>query len=376
MPDIQGLLGNPVFNMGLGLLGAGGRQVGRLPQNTAQRFMGGVNQGNAMTQQFQQLQAQRNQLSQQKKQQQALAGIQKIMQSPASQVPPMIRRPGLLQSQQNQLQGLLPQANPQAYTQGLISQQLGGKQAPRVSADLNTYRSLNPGQTQGSQAERDGFMEFVSGKEDSTGQLLQQAQLQLAIEELNTVREERQAANETQTQERVALRRSVATDLTKLKELSEINQRLTGTALESGLPFPELRRAATGGVQALQSLFGGEGSDKKARELKADFDTFNKLSQDFIIGSLDRFNATGAVTNQKFQALVQANAGVGTSPETNSFIIANNLEAIINAADIEGINIPNKQEMEDLIKTLRSGAGTPAQTNTGSTAIDGTGLFP
>ena len=354
------LQGNPMFNMGVGLLAAGGNRQG--PKVSFGQGLAEAQQyANGQQNQFQQLQSQRQALQQQKAQQNAIKGIQGLLSAPPlANVPVAIRAPNAVQNQQNQLTGLLAQANPQAFTQSLINQQFAQPQTQRATADLNTFSRLYPELQQGTEDYRTKYLEFVQQK-DATGNLEQQARLGLLVEQLNAARSEREKGAETDAKARTSMFRGVSTDLNKIKQLSEINSRLQGSVLETGKPLPELTRAAVGGVQAIQDLLGID-SDKAAK-IKSDFDTFNKLSSDFLIGSLDRFNESGTVTNVKFNELIKSNAGIGSSPETNNFIFASNIKAILDAAKIEGIEIPDADVYRELAKQLQGNTvSTPTPT--------------
>lgn len=364
LPHIQGLQGDPMFNLGVGLLANSGPHRG--PKRSFGQVLAGAQQyANDTQSQFNALQHQRGLLQQQQQQNQAIKKFQGLLQQPpASSVPPSIRRPGAVQNQQNQMMGLLGQIAPGQMAQQMIAQQFAQPQQARVSTDLNTFRALNPNIVPGSQQEREAFREFVASQ-DPTGQLMQRAELELTLQQLQERRDEQTAEEQERNANRTALIRSVSTDVAKLRELARLNESLKGTVLETGLPLSDLRRGATGTVQAIQSAFGVD--DTAARKIKSDFDTLNKLSQDFVIGSLDKFNQTGSVSNQKFQALIQSNAGINSSPETNDFIIANNLEAILAGADAEGIEVNDRAELEELIQQLRAPQSTSTELPQGFT---------
>lgn len=342
MDKIGGLLANPrTQDFATGLLAQSGYSA---TPTTFGQALGGATQF-AQTNQAQrmQLQAARQKMEDDKNRRDAQEQIQSLLQ-----VPPAIRTP----QAPEMMQGLLAQANPEMFTKGLIEQQFGQAEAPRVSTDLNTFRALNPGVAPGSPQERALYADFLQAK-DPTGGLMQQAQLELTMTELANAREERLARAETATQETQGTRRAVVQDLRHLGELADLNDRLEGTALETGLPMPELRRAAAGGIEALQSLFGGD--TRKAARIKADFDRFNKLTTDFVVGSMDRLNGSGAITNSKFDALVGANANVGSSPGANRLIFADNIEAILDGAEIAGFEVSGAADFRKRAQALRGG---------------------
>lgn len=363
------LLGNalnsPQMDLALGLLGQSGWHPFAAP-TAGEAFAGAAQFANNRQLQRAQLNFRRQQIEDNKRRMDAQNQLVNLLQTPAQNVPEMIRRPGAIEDQQNQLQSLLFQAAPEMAAQSMLAQQ---PTSPRVSTDFNTFAALNPQLQPGSEEFRTQYLEFVQSQ-DATGEAERLARLDLLQAQLQEALDDRLQRTETKKQERTALTRSLTQDFSKLKKLADLNDRLRGTALETGLPMAELRRASLGGWQAVQSLIGGD--DSQARRLTADFDTFNKLTSDFLIGSLDRLNGSGTVTNAKFQELIAANAGVGSSPETNDFIVASNIRVLLDAATDEGISIQDREELEQLATRLEAGASLPAQlpsTTTPSAAI-------
>lgn len=146
-------------------------------------------------------------------------------------------------------------------------------------------------------------------------------------------------------------------------ELMRLNDDLEGSFLETGQPFGEIYRAfLAGGAPVLERL----GFDtKKTREVVAKFDRFKKLSTGFGIDQLDRFQkGTGTVSQTKFQALQQSLANIGASPGANRLAISDVLQAALDDADIEEIDVPDRAEAEEIVRTARRGGGVrpPAPT--------------
>jgi len=325
------------------------------------------------------LESARTTLAQQKQRQQAMTEIQGLLQpvnQPYSRVAPGTGPLAQPQSQmgvqsvvpaqtpegQSKMLGLLSQVAPEAMTQGLLAQMFQQQDPARVSTDLNTFRALNPGVAPGSDAERSGYMEFLQQKNPQAGPeaLMQQAELALLVEKLNAARMDRETAQRTDAQDRATTQRNIVTDLSHLEEMARINDRLAGTILAPGRPMPDVLRALTGGAQGIQDLLGVDSST--AAQLAEDFDTFKKYSTDFVVGSLDRLKGSGAITDTKFEALVNSNASLGASPGTNRMIIADNIESVLEGAEIDGFEIsPQRAErLRDLVSNLR---GREAQAN-------------
>ena len=340
---IDGLLGNPLFNFGTGLLAASGPSL--QPVGFGQALAQAGQYTSQRQQQQLRLQAARDQIEQRRNQTQAREQLPGLLNT--SNVPAGIRAPqGLLDQRTMET---LSKAYPEAYGQAMVGGLLGQQQAPRVSTDMNTFEALNPQLTRGTPEYRQQYLDFVSDA-DPTGALMDQAQLELTMAQLEDIRDEREARNETANQNSVQTRRTIVSDLTKLEKMADLNNRLSGTFLETGVPFMEVRKAVANGVKSVQQLFGFD--ESRARQVTADFGKFDKFASDFMIGSLDRLSGTGAITNAKFDALVRANAGIGSTPETNNSIIAMNIAALLDGAKIEGIELENEQELRDLIQML------------------------
>jgi len=374
--DLAGLLADPrLMDIGTGLLSQSGYSA--TPITFGQAMGGAMQFANQREADRVGLESARTTLAQQKQRQQAMSEIQGLLQpvnQPYSRVTPGTGPLAQPQSQmgvqsvvpaqtpegQSKMLGLLSQVAPEAMTQGLLAQMFQQQEPTRVSTDLNTFRALNPSITPGSDAERNGYMAFLQQKEPQAGPelLMQQAELALLTERLESARMERETAERTQSETRATTQRGIVTDLSHLAEMAEINDRLQGTILESGRPAPDVLRALTGTVQTVQDLFGVDSS--KAAQIKEDFDTFKKYSTDFVVGSLDRLKGGGAITDGKFDALVNSNANLGASPGTNRQIIANNIEALLEGADIAGFEISPQQasKYRELVSKLK-GAEAP-----------------
>jgi hypothetical protein len=357
--DLAGLLADPrLMDIGTGLLSQSGYSA--TPITFGQAMGGAMQFANQREADRVGLESARTTLAQQKQRQQAMSEIQGLLQpvnQPYSRVTPGTGPLAQPQSQmgvqsvipaqtpegQSKMLGLLSQVAPEAMTQGLLAQMFKEQEPTRVSTDLNTFRALNPSITPGSDAERSGYMAFLQQKEPQAGPeaLMQQAELALLVERLEAARMEREGAERTESQDRATTRRNIITDLSHLEEMSDLTDRLEGTFLETGRPAPDVLRAVVGGVQSIQDILGVDSA--KAAQIKADYDTLKKYSSDFVLGSLDRLQGTGAIQTSKFDMLTAANAGVGTSPATNRQVIANNIEALLDGADIEGFDLDQNQ---------------------------------
>jgi hypothetical protein len=365
MANWQGLLSDPrLMDIGTGLLAQSGYSL--TPVSLGQAMGGAMQFANQRDVERLKLQAAREEMEQQQQKRAAMEKLQGLLVTPMSPGPvvaPVGPAPITTAEGQAQALGLLVQIAPDAVTQGLMAQMFAKPDESRVSTDLNTFRALRP-ELAGTPREHDEFINFLQSKNPQAGteMLMQQAQLAMHLENLAKVRQEREQKDETATQERQMTRRSIVTDLRTLEEMADLNQRLEGTVLQSGRPMPDLLRMGTGLAQTFQDLLGMDSS--KALQLQSDFDSFKKYSTDFVVNSLDRLAGGGAITQGKFDALINANANLGASPQTNNQIIANNIEALLDGAEISGFDFDSAMvsKYRSLANKLKGSTAPPNPT--------------
>jgi hypothetical protein len=361
---LQGLLSNPLFNLGTGLLAASGPST--QPVGFGQALVGGMNYANQRQAEQMQLQQARNQLEMQqeaqaqaRRQQDALAQFQGLLsptQTPGpvvSTIPPAINTP----EGQAMLPGLLAQIAPGDMAQQLIAQQFAQPETPRLSTGMNDFMAMNPQLTPGTPEFSEAYKQFAMDS-DPNGTALERVQLELNLMQLQNQRAERERAEDTVAKERRGMYRDTVTDLKKLEEMADLNRKLEGSFLAAGMVSPDLRRDAASVKQSILQSMGQDTTE--AQQAIADFDRFGKLIQDFVINSIDRFQGSGSMTQGKFDALLSANASLGVSPQANNLIFADNIDAILDSSEIEGIEIPNAEKLRELSATLRGGSSAPA----------------
>ena len=174
MGDLQG---DPMFNLGVGLLAQGQPGPGAA-RSFGQGLLGAMDYSTNKTAQFQNLQNSRELMKmrkdaatrqqeefdrakeQRQKQELAQAGLLNMMQNPASSIPASIRRPGAIQDEQSKMMGLLMQANPQAATSGLLTSMFTPPKD--LPSDVRTmqYLQQNPGMMETYQAMKGGNQEL------------------------------------------------------------------------------------------------------------------------------------------------------------------------------------------------------------------------
>lgn len=180
MGDLQG---DPMFNLGVGLLAQGQPGPGAA-RSFGQGLLGAMDYSANKTAQFQNLQNSRQMMKmrkdaatraqeqfdlakeQRQKQELAQAGLLNMMQNPASSIPASsipasIRRPGAIQDEQRQMMmGLLMQANPEAATTGLLTSMFTPPKD--LPSDVRTmqYLQQNPGMMKTYQTMKGGNQEL------------------------------------------------------------------------------------------------------------------------------------------------------------------------------------------------------------------------
>lgn len=347
---LKGLLDSGMLgDIGAGLLASSGYST--MPTTMGQAMGNGMMYANQRQAEQVGLQQARNQITQQQNRDKSLKELQGLFapgQTPGPVVSPTA--PAISTPEgQARMQSLLFDVAPEFATEQMIKQQYAQAEKPRVSTAMNDYQMLNPDQQPGTPEFREGFMDFAANQDSN---LADQVQLQLNSLALENARRERDQQERTQAQEAAGTKRAVYSDLSKLKEMADINSRLQDSFLSSGMVAPDTRRSIASITSTINQALGNDTT--QAQSLIADYDRFKKLSQDFVIGSIDRFAGNGTMTNSKFDALMNANASLGASPQANNLIFADNISAILDAAEAEGINIPNVSEYRDLAKSLKT----------------------
>lgn len=350
-----------MFNIGTGLLASSGPS--RDPIGFGQALAGGMQfasqrQAEQMKLQMarEEMEAARSQRELEAQQRQAIKEFSGLLSPGQTPGPVVSATPAAINTPEGQSRamGLLGQIYPEAFAQQAAARQFAAPaEAPRVSTSVNDFVMMNPDLTPGTPEFREQYKEFTQ-QQDPSGALTDQVQLQLLSLQLENARTERAQNEKTLAQEIAATRKDVNSDLSKLQEMAQLNERLQGTFLEAGMVNPDLRRDTASVIQGIQQTFGADTAEAKQRI--ADFDRFQKLTQDFVINSIDRFATSGSLTNNKFDALLSSNASLGTSPQANNLIFADNINAILDASEIEGIDIPNAQSLRDLAGNLKKGA--------------------
>lgn len=357
---LQGLLSNPVFNLGTGLLAASGPST--TPVGFGQALAGGMQFATQRQAEQVKLEQERAQMADDKRRRDAIAEFSGLLAPGQTPGPVVSATPAAISTPQGQSRamGLLGQVYPEAFAQQFAQAQFAppADTAPRVSTSVNDFMLMNPDLSPGSSEFRSAYRDFMK-EQDPSGSMIDAVNLQLASLQLENERAKRALEEDTRAKELQGTRRAVVSDLSKLEEMAQLNQRLQGTFLEAGMVNPDLRRDAESVKASISGFFGNDTT--KSRQAIADFDRFSKLTQDFVISSIDRFQSSGALTNAKFDALLSSNASLGASPVANNLIFADNINSILDAAEIDGIEVAGAERLRALASQLKSGAEPSGQ---------------
>lgn len=371
---MSGLLGNPMFNLGVGLLGAGLNR----PQNVGQGLLSGLSAGTELQGAALKNQEARARLEQLSRQQRlgnelqnllerhtsggtrpvgpsaaldanAAAGAQPGPTTDAAQLAgQQVNMPGPISGPQAEMLGLLGQVDPKAGVTAAVG--LLSPDDRRPNSLIEQAQFVFP-------QDPDKQRQFVAENSGGGGDLDRQLQmLDMRQRQLEFQRQQRELNQQERDQKQAQgeLVASLRTDLNRGEELAELVNDLEGTALETGVPLSQMRRAATSGASALGNLVGVDTSD--SQQLVGKFDRFNKLATNFAINSATRLFDSGRISNFQLQAIQDAQVSPTVSPEANRLVIADNLQHLLEGADRAGIEIKDQEQFESTIQGLRGEA--------------------
>ena len=247
---------------------------------------------------------------------------------------------------QQRLMGLLAQLAPEQAASSLLSQ------PERSETSLvRNVRALNDPTL--SPEQRQIIADNLRNDPNVTDDLLAKLQLQMNMMQLEEAQRKRAEEERTAAKNRRTSETSLEATLDHLKEAAELNARLAPTLLASGASGQDVRRAIAQGVTEVKRLFGVDTS--KAEQLIADYDRFQKLNSQFIVGSMANIGGEGlgTVTNDKLQLLMKSMAGTGISPQANALIYADTIDDLLQVAEIEGFDIGGQDSFVELADALR-----------------------
>lgn len=329
--DIQGLLGNPQFNLGVGLLSQAGPSL--QPISFGQALGGAMNFATQREAQGLRLEAQRQALEANKRRQNAMTELGGILQNPAQNVPAAIRNPNAAANEQQQIMGLLGQIAPEQMAQGLLGQVFAKPDTPTTSRLFNDTRAMFP-QMQPGTPEFVQAMQQVQQMQNPVDQQ-EQARNALLIAQLQSQVADNQATAQERRQQEHQIQSGISSGVQDMLKAWDVNARLEDTMLQSGLPGNDIRRGLSGAMEAALSAFGRD--DSRYRQMNSDFDIFKKISRDFATNSMQQLGGSGGAF--RLQTLIDANANQAASPDANAYVIASNLQELLTQARANGVQL-------------------------------------
>lgn len=356
---------SPLFNLGVGLLGASGPS--RIPKSTGQRIASALSFAGDRENSLLRNQISRERLSASLRQERRTQEQEQRKREAIGQLQQRLQGGGGIP--QNELLGLLagiPGTEGQ-LVQGLLAQNRTRQPRPTAQA-RNLQELIDRGlidltKPEGQEKARDLLLGNQAGV---TAEMLKAVDLQLKGLQMEGLRSKRAKEEDTILKKRRGLEVSTVTDIRKLRELAELNEELRGTLGETGTGFEGFARLAQGIIantpENVAQAFGV--SRERARRLATKMDRFKKLTADISIESLDRFKGSGALSDTRFNTLAASLPALKTAPGANRLVIADLLQAILDSARVEGISVTDRPGVVSLIQKLRA-KGSPQRPPTG-----------
>lgn len=239
---------------------------------------------------------------------------------------------------------------------------IGGAGSPNRDLELLRAAGIDPASEEGQ-----GLIKskFAGQDDDLFTKMMIQTQLGQEQMRLEEMRRTRQKEEKTEAQRIRGVQVDARRDIHHTREMFDLMQKLDGTALAVGNPVGDFLTTGKAGLNALMEATGWDVS--KSRQMVADRKRLDKLFADGTLGALDRFAGTGTVSGEKFRALQEATPNAMVPSQSNMLLLADRLEQLLAAADIEEIDIAERNEAEQLIEALR---GYTPQANA---VVDGPG---
>lgn len=358
--NFQGLLADPIFNLGLGLLSAGLSQ----PRSFGQALAQGLQLGGSLQQQQAQNQLLRERMQAEARQARARQQIAETMQQGRPATPGMVgatpgttRPAGLLDVP---VQTLF-EAFPEQVAQGLL-----GQFFPDQGVEPNVVRTLRAAGIDPQSPEGQELIRRSIGGDDVSSLM---AQLQLMQTQLEIQRQQQQildARREAAEAERQGrsqmgdLRREIFSQLQLGQEAAQLLEDLEGTFGQTGFGA-DFRGSLAGAAALAQDILGGDSSD--ARRIASQIERLNSIATRFGFENFKVFS--GAISDREVQIALGKDLSVNKTPEANRQALADRLEIALNQADIHGFKVENRDRIENLIARLR-GQEAPEEAGAGA----------
>lgn len=234
----------------------------------------------------------------------------------------------------------------------------GGEERAEPSA-IREMRTL------GYSLDSEGFRQYQADKGvGGVGELeTVLAHLKISGEQARQAREAQQEAERQLERQQAQVRKqnSITRSLGQTGDIVGYVDQLEDSMLQVGIPFAEARRTAAGVLAGLGSVAGVDVS-----ELRGQIGAFDKLKKGLsdqlinLMESGEMSRGTNAILKQYQDAL----ASPETSPAAVMAIQASIAETLLDEAEASGIEVPNREQVQENIARLRGYGGASEATTT------------
>jgi hypothetical protein len=327
MPDfnnkLRGLLENPAFNLGIGLLSAGGASP--IPMSSGQRIAQGVQFAQGAQQQGLSNELLRQRIADEAGQSDARAQLSGLL-------------PELFPGREGHLMGLLGQIDPLSTVQSLLNPQ----QERALPADVRAAQWLSDPST-----DPNARAAYLEERERGAAS----EELSLMIEQAKYAQLQRQADEDERIRRRdqVIVSNSIDGSFEELEKLVKANNVLRDTVFRPGNPFNVAAGAVAAGTRAAMESIGLEGPDVDAA-LTAISDI--KKSSSRLQGNLA--NAANSSSNQRLDLI--RNSVPTLDSDTNAIpgLSASSGRDLLRLADAEQVAPSRLEDLQRFVFTLEA----------------------
>ena len=155
------------------------------------------------------------------------------------------------------------------------------------------------------------------------------------------------------------IQNNIGTFVKNAEEAMQLSQELESTVLASGVPFGDFMRAGQSALAGVSDAFGFDQNAKEMRNLIAKRDRLKKLLSRTLIDTFAQLSTSfGNLTNDKLRLLADSAATMDNLSGANMLVLADQMETLLEGADLDGVPVPNRAKVEALIKTARGAVST------------------
>lgn len=259
---------------------------------------------------------------------------------------------------------LLARAQPEAFAQGILGQIFAKQQGRELPSDVRTLiaAGIDPRSPEGQEL----LKRSIAGQ-DISGQLaqLEVMQTQLEIQRQQQAIEDARAKADAAAREgrslRGTLRNEIYEQISLGREAATLMTELEGTFGQTGFGG-DFRSGLAGATALAQDMFG-KGSTE-AKNIAGKMERLNQIGTSFGLENFEVF--TGSLSDRDAAIALGKDFSINKTSPANRQALADRLSLSLSQADVEGIEVPDRAELEALIAELRRpaaasrGGGSPA----------------